>query len=861
MSAGALELKVLFTAVDKFLRPVKAITDGARNASKALKETKDALKGLNDQQKLIDNFRSTNKALGIDGQKLEEARARVKGIAEAMAATEAPSAKMQRAFAAARDEAAQLSANVNRLTERKQRLRHELSAAGIDTKNLASQQRDLKGKIDAATTAVNAQSAALEAQNKKMQQLHAARAQLEKSNATRDKLGGTGAKLAVAGAAVNAAGAIPVMAYAKAEDSATQLKVAMMKKGGEVSAQFKEINDLAEKLGNKLPGTTSDYQDMMTMLIRQGMPAKALLGGLGEATAYLAVQLKMAPTAAAEFASKLQDATRTTDKDMMGLMDTIQKTFYLGVDQSNMLAGFSKLSPALSILKQEGLGAANALAPLLVMSDQAGMAGEAAGNAYRKIFQMSMDKKHVDKGNAALEGTGIKLDFTDGKGEFGGLDKMYAQLDKLKDVNTQQRLAALKKIFGDDAETLQALTIMIEKGADGYREVQGKMAGQANIQERVNLQLGTLKNLWDAASGTFTNALVAFGESIAPELHASAEFLGKLAGRVQAFAKENPGFAHAIMTTVKWLGLLLIVLGVLATGAAAVLGPIAAIKFGLVALGVSGGSMAAMLGGAFRVISSGIGFIGRALLMNPIGLAITGIAVAAMLIYTYWEPIKTFFSGLWGQVTQAFSGGLLGILALIANWSPLGLFYQAMAGVLAYFGIELPAKFTEFGGNLMSGLVSGITNGIQAAKEAIGGAGDAVVGFFKEKLGIHSPSKVFEELGGFTMQGLEQGLAGSEGGPLGAVSEMAKKLAGLGAGIVIGGAAMAGDIPLDARPQINPAAMAGAASGGGGNTYQITINAAPGTDTAGLAALVGREIERIEAAKAARGRSRLRDSE
>ncbi|MDJ6853256.1 hypothetical protein LED50_28315, partial [Salmonella enterica] len=40
-------------------------------------------------------------------------------------------------------------------------------------------------------------------------------------------------------------------------------------------------------------------------------------------------------------------------------------------------------------------------------------------------------------------------------------------------------------------------------------------------------------------------------------------------------------------------------------------------------------------------------FIGRALLMNPIGLLITGIAVAAYLIYRYWEPIKGFFTRLW----------------------------------------------------------------------------------------------------------------------------------------------------------------------------------------------------------------------
>ena len=90
--AEPLELKVIFSAVDKFVRPVNAITGSARAASKELKGAEQALKSLHDQQKLVDGFRSTNKALGIDTAKLEEARARVKQIGEAMAATTTPSA-------------------------------------------------------------------------------------------------------------------------------------------------------------------------------------------------------------------------------------------------------------------------------------------------------------------------------------------------------------------------------------------------------------------------------------------------------------------------------------------------------------------------------------------------------------------------------------------------------------------------------------------------------------------------------------------------------------------------------------------------------------------------------------------------
>jgi phage-related protein len=58
-------------------------------------------------------------------------------------------------------------------------------------------------------------------------------------------------------------------------------------------------------------------------------------------------------------------------------------------------------------------------------------------------------------------------------------------------------------------------------------------------------------------------------------------------------------------------------------------------------------------------------WLGRALLMNPIGLAITAIGVAAYLIYRNWTPIKTFFIGLWASVKNAFNTGITFIKNII----------------------------------------------------------------------------------------------------------------------------------------------------------------------------------------------------
>lgn len=169
-------------------------------------------------------------------------------------------------------------------------------------------------------------------------------------------------------------------------------------------------------------------------------------------------------------------------------------------------------------------------------------------------------------------------------------------------------------------------------------------------------------------------------------------------------------------------------------------------------------------------------FLGRAMLTNPIGLAITAIALGAYLIYQYWQPIKAFFGDLWTNIKTFFNSGIGNITATILNWSPLGLFYKVFAGVLSWFGIDLPNNFTEFGKNIINGLVNGINQAWESAKQTVSELGDSVKNWFTEKLGIHSPSRVFMGYGENTVDGLVIGVAKSAMKAANAVSGMGEKM-------------------------------------------------------------------------------------
>ncbi|HDS2521269.1 TPA: phage tail tape measure protein [Escherichia coli] len=125
-------------------------------------------------------------------------------------------------------------------------------------------------------------------------------------------------------------------------------------------------------------------------------------------------------------------------------------------------------------------------------------------------------------------------------------------------------------------------------------------------------------------------------------------------------------------------------------------------------------------------------WIGRALMMNPIGLVITAVAAAAYLIYRNWGAVSGWFKQRWADIQEAFNGGIVGTGKLLINWSPAGLLYKAFAAALKYFGVTLPAKFTDFGGHLIDGLINGIKNKWGSLKSSVTGMGDSISSWFKQ---------------------------------------------------------------------------------------------------------------------------------
>lgn len=880
MSDTNLRLQVVLSAVDKITRPFRNARDGSKELADALRATRSTLKTLNDQAGRIDGFRKARSQLAVTANNLKAAREEAARLAVQFAETNRPTAAQARLLEQAKNRASQLQQTYNGLRLSVQRQRAALSAAGIDTKQLSAAQRRLKTDAQAATGAIERQQAELRKLGESQQKLAAIRATHDKTMNLRNSLAGNGAGMVATGATTGITMMAPVRAFVESEDAATQLAASLMGPGAKVSAEFEKINRLAVSLGDKLPGTTADFQNMMTMLRRQGMSAQAILGGLGEATAYLGVQLKMAPTDAAEFAAKLQDATQTSEQDMMRLTDIIQKGFYAGVDPGNMLQGYAKISSAMNIIKMQGIDAAKAFAPLLVMADQSSMAGESAGNAYRKVFQGMMDSENIQGVNDDLKGTGVKFNFTDGKGEFGGFEKMYKQLAQISQLSTEQQLSTIKSLFGNDSEVAQVVQIMISKGIAGYRDAAQKLETQASLRERVEASLSTLGNKWEAATGSFTNAMAAIGETVAPALKLLADWLGELASRLGEFVKQHPQLTAALFKMGAAFAIGATALGALSLAAAAILGPLALLRLSCSVLGLKAFS-------AFGLLKSGIGmagnavlWLGRLMMANPILAVIGLIAAGALLIWQNWDTLGPKLSAMWDAISTKVGSVWTAIRSYISTkWN------EIVADVQA-----LPARFQEAGAQMIDGLLAGVSQKWDALKSKLSSLTDYLPDFLKPdgdkprapqvktSGGVSLPPGGFPafagmyDSGGFIPSG-QFGVAGENGpelvsGPANVTSRRSTAQLAALAALALGGAAATGEAkplhPLSLPAQAYRQDVARTKSAAGAVPAvsihaPITIVQQSGQSQQDLVDEVMRRLEAKERQAQARARSSYRD--
>lgn len=441
------------------------------------------------------------------------------------------------------------------------------------------------------------------------------------------QLQGVGAAATAVGAGMTAGIVKTVAAFADLEEATTRAEVAFMGVGGAVDPVFEQISAKAVDLGNKLPGNTRDFMLMAASLKEAGLSAKSIAEGGLEATAYLRVLMgNLAPEQASKLTATFKTSLGIAEKDFVAFVDVLQRQkFAFGISPETFAYTAKYVGPVLNMLKIGGLEASKQFVALTGALASAGIEGETAGTGLAaSLGKLPNIAQEIKK--AKLDGdfakAGIKLDFYDKNGNFQGLPNFVAQLEQLKKLNPEKQQEVIKKLFGE--ENVKTVSTLMSQGVEGLNRASQKMAEQANLQDRVNKMLGTLKLIWESAKGTIDNLLAAAGSLFGDDLKAFSKTINNTSEAITGWIKANPELARTIGMVVVGL-----------TGFFAAVGT----------LGLVGGT-----------IIAGLGMLGGALaiLLGPIGLVAGAFAGAAYLIMDNWNALSTFFD----LFSLEFQGGL-----------------------------------------------------------------------------------------------------------------------------------------------------------------------------------------------------------
>ena len=711
-------IEVLLNAVDRASRPLKAIQNASKSLSGDIRNSQKSLRELNAQASRIDGFRKASAQLAVTGHSLEKAKQEAQALATQFKNTERPTRAQAQVLESAKRAANGLQTKYNSLTESVKRQQRELGAVGINTRNLANDERGLKSRISETTAQLNRQREALakvSAQQAKLSRVKA-RYQAGKS------LAGNAAAAGAAGVGIATAGTLagvklltPGYEFAQ-KNSELQAVLGVDKQSPEMQALRKQ----ARQLGDNTAASADDAAGAQIIIAKSGGDAAAIQAAT-PVTLNMALSNKRTMEENAALLTGMKSAFQLSNDKVAHIGDVLSMTM------NKTAADFDGMSDALTyaapVAKNAGVSIEETTAMVGALHDSK-ITGSMAGTGSRAV--LSRLQAPTGKAYDAIKELGIKT--SDSKGNtrpiFSILKEMQRSFEK-NNLGTGQKSEYMKTIFGEEASSAAAVLMAAATSGKLDQLTAAFKASDGKTEELVKVMQDNLGGDFKE----FQSAYEAVGTDLFDQQEGSLRKLTQTATqyvlRLDGWIQKNQGLATTI--------------GVVVGGALALIGVMGGI--GLVAWPVVMGinaiiAAAGVLGVVFSTVGGAIVTAIGAISL-PV-LAVAGAVVAgALLIRKYWEPLGAFFSGVVEGLKAAFA-------PVGDMFTPLAPVFDAIAeklGVVCQWFKDLLAPVKTTQDTLSSCKNVGVTFG-QALADALMmplkmfNSLSGKVGWLLEKLGV-----------------------------------------------------------------------------------------------------------------------------
>lgn len=810
MSDRNLRMRLILEGLDRVTAPLKSITSASSNARRDLAETQKQLKALNALQKQVGSYKAAEGRFASDHQQLQQTQARVEQLRQELEATEKPTKKLRSEFERAQRQAGMLADQVDNGGRELQQLQRQLEAAGIDVADLAGHEDRLSGKVQEANRALKQQTANIE-------KLNQASRNSDKLNDLSTKATGTGLGMIAAGTAAG----LPVVASTRQAMTLESAMADVAKVTNMTRPQIERMsNDLID-MSETIPVPAEGLAQIAAAagaagvgMDNMGRPMADQRQQLQEFTADAAkmgVAFDMTADTAGETMAKWRTAFDLPQDGVRSLGDRVNAlTNTFGGKAANVTDIITRIGP---LGKVAGL-AAPQIAALGSTLDSIGVPSEVAATGIKNtMLALTKGEAATKSQQKAFDMLGLSATDVAKRMQTDAAGAIVDVMTRIGQLDGDQQSGILTQLFG--SESVAAIAPMLTN-LDDLKQRLALVGDESRYAGSMQAEFLNRVGVTEGATGLAINALsglnITLGKALLPTVVKLANIVRSAASGLRHWAQEHPGIAKALMIFIGVGSGLLIILGGLALAFAAVTAAAAPLA------GVLTISVAALLGWMLAVVA-----------------AIAAVIAIGYLLYENWG---TIWDGIVGFTKWAFGA----LVDFFLSFMPLGLMIRAFVPMLAYLH---SLDFAAIGRYLIDGLIGGITSRLSALKSTVINAASSVSNWFKEKMGIHSPSRLFASYGDFMMQGLEGGIIGGQDGPLGRIKSIATDITRA--------------LAIGAVPSIAAVAPAGATSPSAPglaplhNSYSISVTVTGGATAQDIADQVREAIEKIEREKRGRG--------
>ncbi|MEB7598113.1 phage tail tape measure protein [Raoultella terrigena] len=630
------KLQVLLKAVDQATRPFKSIQTASKALSGDIRDTQKSLRELNGQASRIDGFRKTSAQLAVTGHALEKAKSEVEALGVQFKNTERPTRAQAQVLESAKRSAEGLQKKYNSLTESVKRQQRELGAVGINTRNLANDEKGLKNRISETTAQLNRQREALARVSAQQAKLNAVKQRYQAGKALAGNsvaMGAAGVGMATTGTLAGVALMKPGYDFAQ-KNAELQAVLGVAKDSAEMTALRKQ----ARLLGDNTAASSDDAAGAQIIIAKAGGDAAAIQAAT-PVTLNMALANRRTMEENAQLLLGTKNAFQLSNDRVAHIGDVLSATM------NKSAADFQGLSDALTYLapvaKAAGVSLEEAAAMTGVLHDN-NITGSMAGTGSSAV--VSRLQAPTGKAWAALKELGVKTADSQGnmRPVFTILKEIQASFKKNK-LGTSQTGEYLKTIFGEEA--LKSSNALLDAAASGKLDelTAAFKASDGKTEELV-------KVMQDNLGGDFKEFQSAY-EAVGTDLFDQQE------SSLRKLVQTATGYVLSLDKWIQRNKALAQTLGVITAVAIGVVGMIGAI--GLIAWPVITGvnaiiAVATALGSVFTTVAGGI-ITAIGAISWPVVAVVAAIVAGALLIRKYWAPISAFFGGVIDGLRAAFA--------------------------------------------------------------------------------------------------------------------------------------------------------------------------------------------------------------